>query len=436
MLSHRRVGSFVDCTPGDRDNIRGCAVWWGAGRPPRRHVSEEMMRKPLPSADHGRSPRGTLVLSCLLALSAARCGACVEKTVHIEAIRNHDRGIEYLKQGNCVQAEESCRLALEYGPNFEHPYNCLGMVALTCHGDLDAAAQHFKDGLSVNPDFAEAHNNLGTVFFRRSPPNYDAACDEFKAAIEIDPGYFDARENYGMCLMRRGTVVGGKGDLEGQKALYREARSHFIRLLEMDPNNFNARHHLGFMDLGEERFASAEQNFKRCLEIDGENAVCCYNLGNTYLATARCSEAIQSFICALRGQNETEVSVGARQNLGVAYEMCAKTDGAIKEFLDRIKLDPGNPQHHYDLGQIYHEKGLPDQAVNEWENTVKLDPYYCPAYYRLAMHSNKMLDTGRTIRRCQDLVACATEKNKEEATPRWAQEVGTCKDLVKKLEMQ
>lgn len=378
----------------------------------------------------------SLLLTSLLALVSARCASCTGSAVHPLAILNHDAGIEYLKQNNCELAEERCRLSLEYGPNFEHAYNCLGMVALICRSDLKEAATQFKSALSVNPDFAEGHNNLGTCFFRENPPNYDSACDEFKAAIEIDPAYFDGRENYGMCLMRLGTVVGDKGNQERRTELYKEARSQLIRLLEMNPNNYNARHHIGFMDLMEKRFEAAEANFKRCLELDPENPICSYNLGNTYLDTARCDLAIQSFIGALRGEGESEVSVGARQNLGAAYEMCAKKDGAIKEFLDRIKLDPGNPTHHFDLGNIYADKGLPDQAANEWENTVKLDPLYCPAYKSLAQAANKNLDSANTIKRCQDFVACATEANKDRAQPRWGEDVAWCKDLVKRLEME
>lgn len=377
-----------------------------------------------------------IALFLALPLMLARCASCTSHAVHPEAIKHHDMGIEYLKQGQCTQARERCRLALEYGPNFEHPHNCLGMVAITCDNDIKAAADHFKNALAVNPDFAEAHNNLGTCFFREDPPNYDAACDEFKAAMEIDPGYFDARENYGMCLMRRATIIGDQGDIEKRDELYKEARSHLIRLLEMNPNNFNARHHLGFMDLQQKRYESAEQNFKRCIEIDPENPVCSYNLGNVYLLTARCDQAIQAFIGAVRGGQESEISIGARQNLAAAYEMCAKKDGAIKAFLDRIKSDPGNPTHHFDLGNIYAEKGLADQAVNEWENTVKLDPLYCPAYFELAMHANKALDTSLTIKRCQDFVACATEANKDQAQPRWGRQVNECKGLVKKLEME
>ena len=370
------------------------------------------------------------------ALLGSNCASYGGKTLHGCPIGPHEAGIAYLIQGQCVQAEERCRLALEYGPHFAEGYNCLGMVEFQCRGDLDKAAQFFEDALAINSAFAEAHNNLGVTFFRRTPPQYDAACDEYKAAIEIDPAYLDARENYADCLMRKGTILGGQGDVEARTKLYRAARRQFIRLLELDGHRFDARHHLGFMDLTEGHYASAEQNFRQCLDLDPENPVCAYNLGNTYLKTARYGEAIEAYIVALRDKHESEVSIGARMNLAAAYERRSITDRSLLEFLDRIKSDPGNPTHHFDLGNIYADRGFADRAVNEWENTVKLDPLYCPAYFEIAMQANKMLDTEATIGRCQDFVACTTNVNKDASVPRWTDQIEQCKALIKKLEIR
>lgn len=371
----------------------------------------------------------------VLAVGLARCGACTPTVVHPEAIKHHDVAVQYLNQGQCLEAEERCRLAMEYGRNFEHPHNCLGMIELICRNDLDKAAEHFKDALSVNPDFAEAHNNLGVTFIRRNPPKYAPACDEFSAALEVEPAFQNARENLCYCEMRRGFIFGKNGKEDDRKESYRDARSQCIRLTELNPNNFNARHHLGFMCMDEEDYECAERQFRRCLDIDVENPTCSYNLGRVFLLTARCDDAIQMFIASLRG-NPTDIGPDARTNLGVAYEECAKKDGAIVQFLDRIKKDPGSPKHHYDLGRIYADKGLWDKAVNEWQNTVQLDPAYCIAYFDLSQVANKNLDSGATIKRCQDFVACATEYNHNEPTPRWAEQVDECKQLVRRLEME
>ena len=68
-----------------------------------------------------RIPRVHLIVA-LLAVFMTHCAACIEKTVHPQAIMHHDMGVEYLKQGQCEQAEERCRLALEYGPNTESAF--------------------------------------------------------------------------------------------------------------------------------------------------------------------------------------------------------------------------------------------------------------------------------------------------------------------------
>lgn len=363
----------------------------------------------------------------LVLVASTRCGGCIGSTVHPEAIEHHDAGIEHLARGQCVQAEERCRLALEYGPRFEHPHNCLGLVALECRGDLDAAARHFKDAIALRSDFAQAHNNLGTTFFRRDPPDYPAACDEFSAALEIDPSYLDARENYGLCLLRRGTISGTLGDADARRRLYGLARSHFTRLLALNPNNHDAYHHLGFMDLEQQRWDSAEENFLRCLELDPDNPYCHYNLGYVYLETARCDAAIGAFVAALRRDTSTEVAIGARQNLGVAYELCAREDQAIASMLDAMKTRPGDPEAHFALGRLYADKERLDRAEIEWRYALELDPTHCPTHHALARlaHARGRADEARS--RCRDFLACVEGRDLEAAL---ADEVARCRGLL------
>ena len=377
----------------------------------------------------------TALVCLIITLALAGCKSCASSVIPPEALAHHDIAIQYLNQGQCLEAEERCRLSLEYAPNFAHPHNCLGLIELHCRNNLDEAAKHFKRAISANSDFVEAHNNLGVTFFRRNPPMYDEACEQYLAAIEINPGFLDGRENLGLCLMRRGVIAGSKKKIDERTKLFRKARSHLIRLTELNPDNFNARDYLGFMDMMEERYDAAERNFRRCLEIDEENPICSFHLGQTYLNTARCNDAIQFFVSSLRSGDKA-IAPESRRQLANAYEQCAKTDGAIKAFLETIKNDPGNPTHHYDLGNIYFDKGLFDRAVNEWENTIKLDSMYCMAYFKLSQQANKNLDSATTIRRCQDFVHCAKEQNRNEAVPRWSPETSECKELIRKLELE
>ena len=352
--------------------------------------------------------------------------ACASQNVHPEAIKHHDLGIEHLARGQCVQAEERCRLALEYGPGFQHPHNCLGLVALECRHDLDAAAEHFKDAIALEADFAEAHNNLGTTFFRRDPPDYRAACEEFRAALTIDPAYLDARENLGLCLLRRGTISGTLGDLDARAALYTEARSHFIRLLQLSPDHADAHHHLGYMDLEEQRWRSAEKHFRGCLELDADNPYCSYNLGYVYLETARCEDAIRAFVAALASEAATEVAIAARQNLGVAYELCAREDQAISSMLDAMRRNPGDAQAHFDLGQLYARKGRAQRAATEWTYASRLDPSFCRAAAALAEQALGGDDGATAGTRCAALEQCI-ERSRGELTADTAATLARCR---------
>lgn len=361
-------------------------------------------------------------LAAWVALLAA---ACATRSVHPEAIKHHDLGIEHLARGQCVQAEERCRLALEYGPAFQHPHNCLGLVALECRRDLDAAADHFKDAIALDADFAEAHNNLGTTFFRRDPPDYSAACDEFRAALAIDPAYVDARENLGLCLLRRGTILGTMGDLDARAERFAEARSHLIRLLELAPDNADALHHLGFMNLEEQRWRSAEENFRGCLEIDPDNPYCSYNLGYVYLETARCEDAIRVFVGALASERATEVAIAARQNLGVAYELCAREDQAVASMLGAMQRNPGDARAHFDLGHLYARKGRPERAMTEWVYATRLDPSFCRARAALADLALDGGDAAAVDAHCAALAECV-EAARGEREPETEETLARC----------
>lgn len=371
----------------------------------------------------------------------ALCSACATlPAAHIRAVQLHDRGIEYLslaleaptdseKRRLCEQAAESCRLALEYDDRFAHGYDCLGTIELNCSRDLDRAAASFKKAIARNPDFAEAHNNLGVTFLRRTPPDYATAIGEFQAALEIDPGFANARENLALAHLRQGTILGDRGDDPARARHYRLARSHLIRLLELDPTNAEAHHNLGFMSLETGRRAEAEHHFQRCLELAPDHPLCHYHFGNLLLTAARYDEAILQYVAVLRSKTKSDVAVAARQNLEVAYERSAKRDGALRKALDRMATKPGDPMVHVDLGDLFADRGLFHEAKREWRQAARLAPDYCPTYHRLAMAAHRELRTPGAVQWCREVLQCAVRTRKEGHAAAMVQ----CTDLIDAL---
>ncbi|MEM1022247.1 MAG: tetratricopeptide repeat protein [Myxococcota bacterium] len=341
-------------------------------------------------------------LACFLAF-----GSCAHAEIHPDAVVHHDQAVEHLAAGRCEQAEERCRLALEYGRHFAHPHNCLGLVDLECRFDLDDAARHFKDALTRDADFAEAANNLGITFFRREPADYEQARRLFEQALEIDPRYADARANLGLCALRQGFLAQSSGREDRARRHFAESRSQLMRLRELAPERADVHHHLGFVALQEGRLDEAEGHFDDCLARAPDDALCTYNRGTLMLRLGRCPDAIAALLSVLAQPDGMELEVSARHNLGLAYEQCTEHEqGALRDSLAAVRRDPAAPETHVSLGQAYLSLGQRELARMEWERALRLAPGHCPAHAALAREADS---EKKRKTHCMAYLTCAGE---------------------------
>ncbi|MBI5875849.1 MAG: tetratricopeptide repeat protein [Deltaproteobacteria bacterium] len=82
--------------------------------------------------------------------------------------------------------------ALSIEPNYAGIHNDLG-DALRDKGMLESAIAEYHTALRLKPDYPKAHNNLGVVYYRQG--NFDEAIREFRMALRLNPEYADARNN-------------------------------------------------------------------------------------------------------------------------------------------------------------------------------------------------------------------------------------------------
>ena len=67
---------------------------------------------------------------------------------------------------------------------------------------FDEAIGEYNIAIKLEPEFAEAYNNLGYVYFKQS--NYNLAIINFKKAVEQKPGYIGAYNNLGQAFIKVG----------------------------------------------------------------------------------------------------------------------------------------------------------------------------------------------------------------------------------------
>ena len=64
--------------------------------------------------------------------------------------------------------------------------------------NLQIAKNLYKETLKINPNYVDAHNNLGIIF--QALGEFKKARSSYQKAIEIQPDYANAHNNLGIVL--------------------------------------------------------------------------------------------------------------------------------------------------------------------------------------------------------------------------------------------
>ena len=139
-------------------------------------------------------------------------------------------GTFYKAIGMLDKAIQSFENAITINPDYAEAHNNLG-VTLQELGRLDMAVKNYEKALDIKPDYAETHNNLGNIL--RELGQLDMAVKNYEKALAIKPDYAVAHYNLGIVLMefgQRDTAV-----------------KSFEKALAIQPNYVKAHHSLSIL---------------------------------------------------------------------------------------------------------------------------------------------------------------------------------------------
>jgi tetratricopeptide (TPR) repeat protein len=213
----------------------------------------------------------------------------------------------YREQEQFLRAERAYRKALAIE---QHPWTwiLLSKVFLSV-GRVDETITSLQNALKVDPDYEEAHYNLGIEYRLRG--QYVRAEKHLRKAIEIDPNYSRAYAELGWVLLKR-----RKGVRDKAKAI--EAIRLLKKSIKLDPEYGWSRVYLANALWGQKKLKAADEQYRKVMEIwpDDSLPYWCYG----------------SFL-ADRGIN----------------------DMLAEEYLRKaVKLDPKNSVANYFLGKHLH----------------------------------------------------------------------------------
>jgi tetratricopeptide (TPR) repeat protein len=112
---------------------------------------------------------------------------------------------------------ESAPLQQEVGSSAFKVYN--QGVDLMRAKKFAAAQIKFEQAIRDNPDFAEAHNNLGFTLRQQGPQNYAKALQHYNKAIQLKPNMAETYEYRGVLLAKMGKKSDAEKDLTALKKL-------------------------------------------------------------------------------------------------------------------------------------------------------------------------------------------------------------------------
>ena len=174
-----------------------------------------------------------------------------------------NQGVMLHRQGNLADAERCYGQVLRWQPNHFDALHLLGVIACQTRR-TERGVELIKKAIGLNPQVAEAHNNLGNAFRDLKRPV--EALASYDRAIALKPDYAEAYNN-------RGTALISLKRLEEALASYDRAIALKFDVASAHNNRGNALREL-------KRTAEALASCDRAIALKPDFAEAHYNRGN------------------------------------------------------------------------------------------------------------------------------------------------------------
>ncbi len=234
------------------------------------------------------------IVSLGIAMLLASCGPSIsleEKQQRAEA--QYKLGIAELYAGKNPDALIAFEKAREFTPDDPKIYTALGLIYFR-QQKYTLAAEAFQRTLQLDPNFADAHNNLGKVYAQMGL--WDKAIMEYREALANS--FYRTPElahyNLGEALMEKGDNVNAVKELHSA--------------IQIRPDFSPALNKYGIALYRMNRNQEAIKRFNQAIKSAPDFIDPYLNLGIVYMKLDKRQEAIQQFRFVVEhSQNETQM---------------------------------------------------------------------------------------------------------------------------------
>ena len=271
--------------------------------------------------------------------------------------------MNHFKKGRLQQAKDACQRILS---KVERPdaILILGMIAHE-QRDLDVAVEHYQQFLSLQPNHAQTHYNLGLVLNQLG--RTELAIDHYKKSIAI--------------AANNAAVHSQLGDACARLQRWQEAAEAYQRVLVIQDDVVTIIK-LGNVFLAAQMLTRAIQLYEQALKRLPDNALLHRHLGASLHRMGQTQKAIRCFEQALSLRPDY---VGALIDLALVLRQLGRTKEALVQIEKAIELKPDDVDAHISRALTLRQLGQPELALQRLQQLIDVRPTCGSAYYHISL---------------------------------------------------
>jgi Flp pilus assembly protein TadD len=157
-----------------------------------------------------------------------------------------------------------------------------------------------------------------------------------------------------------------------QTSYWQNSEKLWNRVLANTHDNSIAENGLGraLKDKGD--LDDAITHFRKAVETCTNCSDVYNNLGNAFAAKDNWEEAITWYQATIKGASKPDAR--NHNNLGISLAKVGRTDEAVTQFREAVRLDPDFPDAHYNLGMLLLALDQPNEATTQLREVLRLKP--------------------------------------------------------------
>lgn len=270
-----------------------------------------------------------------------------------KARAHNNYGVELSqKLGRFAESIQFFTHAIDMDPEYRDPYNNLAVAYAATH-QIDRAIDTLQKSLQINPYYPEAYNNMASFMIEKK--DHEMAVRALRNAIHLRPHYGKAHFNMGRALMELD---------EPEKAWESFRRA----CMEADLDNEAGFFGFARASLMVKKYDDAQFAFKKVLEYNPNNYEAAFSLANVYYQSGSYTQAAQAYTALLQ-KNPDDVRLW--HNLAESHFSAGNALEALKMF-ERVKQTPhAHPNTYMRIAACYEQLGNPRMAQSSLKQLLQ-----------------------------------------------------------------